>query len=60
MCSLVYSHLGFAKSENSVEQENKNQLGLYAVNVDFPLPFVIDAYLFKKHIFLKQIHKSHC
>ena len=60
MCSRVYSHQGFAKSENSVIQENNSQLGLYAVNVDFPLPFVVDAYLFKKDIYPKQIHKIHC
>lgn len=38
---------------NTVTHEKQKPLGLYAVNVDFPLPFVMDAYLFKKTIFFK-------
>jgi hypothetical protein len=47
-----------AKSVNTVIHEKQKPMGLYVVNVDFPLPFVMDAYLFKKTIFLKQIHRG--
>ena len=42
-----------ARLVNIVTHEKQKPLGLYAVNVDFPLPFVMDAYLFKKPIFCK-------
>ena len=40
-----------AKLKNTVIQEKQRPVGLYAVIVDLPLPFVMDSYLYKTPIF---------
>ena len=58
LCCFLFTSKRVAKSVNTVIHEKQKPMGLYVVNVDFPLPFVMDAYLFKKTIFLKQIHRG--
>ena len=58
LCCCLFTAKRVAKSVNTVIHEKQKPMGLYVVNVDFPLPFVMDAYLFKKTIFLKQIHRG--
>ena len=48
----LFSEKRVAKSVNTVIHEKQKPLGLYPVNVDFPLPFVMDAYLFKGYFLL--------